>query len=196
MKKRNLIMILTILLLWLTIGVSCGGEKATVSPTPVSQPAETAVPRAAVAVSPTLVTQTVEPAAAQVEREPRPSPTATPLVLQETVEGDEEGCKLTITSLSREKVLEGGLFQRSTWTAKEGYTFLIVAVDFAPPETCAEDLTVSTSNVALVDSEGDIHVAIGGEFSPGYCVNCRVRYHRWTGDIGFVFITTVRQESY
>ena len=70
--------------------------------------------------------------------------------------------QVAVASVSRMNRLQCGLgTDRSTHWIEEGYELLEVTVEFAPVKR-EEEMSVTTENAVLIDSEGEVKEAVGG----------------------------------
>ena len=95
------------------------------------------------------------------------------------------------------KRLECGFFPNtSTHTANEGYEILQVVVEFVPVKE-EEEMTVSTKDAALIDSEGTVETAVGGGTSPNCCLGCVMESYLTQDNLitSFYFVTHEGKEG-
>jgi len=138
MSDRMLSYILGLTLVVLFV-VACGAPAATPTAVSIATRTRTPTPTSISTSTPTLVPQIGVPVVGDV-------------------------WQVTVTSVSRMKRLKCGFgTDRSTHWAKEDYELLEVTLEFVPiKKEKEEEMSVSTENVALIDSEGRIKKAVGG----------------------------------
>lgn len=99
--------------------------------------------------------------------------------------------QITIEGAREESSIESGFYpNRTTYTPKEGLTFLIVDLSVRTLEP-GQTIAVSSMEVAIIGKDGDIHTAEGGGFSESnLCAACIVTMSM-TGEkltASFVFV--------
>jgi len=129
------------------------------------------------------------------------------------------GWEVKIAEAHQETELKvGSGFNEKSWTAKEGYAFLVVDVTFRqldsssttpapvsdnPSETPTSSLfdtnSISTNQVALLDQEGTIVTSAGAIFANGQmgdvCGDCSVTLFTGEGDLEVSLVFILKKDS-
>lgn len=105
-----------------------------------------------------------------------PSPTPMPEPgIEVPVSGG--GWQVTLTKAYTDTVLSSGYYpNRSTYTANEGYVFLLVDLHFRDFDP-TKQMEISEDQVAIVETSGAIHTASGGGFTDrDLCADCTIKF--------------------
>jgi len=105
------------------------------------------------------------------------------------------GWQMTVLEAREETVIKTGYYpNQTTYTPKQGYTFLVVEATIRSLDL-AQDWVVSSREVAAIDMNGEIHVADGAGFSSStLCVGCSVVMSTTSNSMTSTFVFVIKQE--